>query len=288
MTSNIGTVENTVANATKAIQQQTTLIPKFAITLGSGLGGIADAIAPQAVIPYEQIPGFGTSTAAGHRGELILGELAGAPVVAMSGRYHFYEGWTVEETTFPVRVMQALGAAHYIVSNAAGGVGLGIEVGDLLAITDTINAMRGFGFGPMKDLGSESETVDHESNSFQLGSFPNDLFDAKWIDLASKRARQDGWTLKRGTYLGMSGPCYETRAEYRMMRQMGVQAVGMSTVAEAVVARRLGMRVFGLSMISNVANPDRPQVTSHEEVIETGKATADRMQTLVTSLLQHF
>lgn len=268
--------------AIKAVRAKTSCQPLVAITLGSGLGGIADAIDAEAVIPYEDIPGFGQSRAAGHRGQLILGELGNQSVVAMAGRYHFYEGWNFDEITFPIQLMHKLGATNYIVSNAAGGVGMGIQVGDLMALESAINAMQGFGVGMAADPENDS---DASSKGLWFGP-RGGVFDNDWTSQAQSIARAQGWTLRRGTYLAVSGPAYETRAEYRMMRQMGMDAVGMSTAPESLAAHRMGMRVFGLSMISNVANPDQPTATTHEEVIEIGKAAAGRMQGLVCEMLR--
>ncbi|MEM9828556.1 MAG: purine-nucleoside phosphorylase [Planctomycetota bacterium] len=267
--------------------------PAWGLILGSGLGGVADQIETQASIAYADLPGFAVPRAAGHAGRLILGRWQGVDVVAMAGRFHLYEGWSFDQITFPVAVMAALGATNLIVSNAAGGVRPGLRVGDLILIADSIDWMRGLGAGGVglgaggMGLGAGGANPAHAGLGGARSPNPSgrrcdaSMYDSQWRQWALRWARKLDVRLSEGTYLAMSGPTYETRAEYRMMRRMGVDVVGMSTVPEALHGYRLGMRVLGFSMVSNVANPDRPSETHHDEVIEAGKRGAQDLQRIL-------
>ena len=276
--------------------------PQVGIILGSGLGGLADQITDPLKtdplkIDYESIPGFVRSTAGGHRGQMIFGTLQSVPVVAMAGRFHRYEGWTNDQAAFPVEVMHAIGVSSLIVSNAAGGVSPKLAVGDIVILKDHLNWMGGtFGFN--RNLSSEASNGSGEasngsceaSNGYSEadvfgGPDRGNTYDTDMAHAAQASAMQAGFTANFGTYLATLGPTYETRAEYRMMRQVGADVVGMSTVPEVLVAKSLGLRVLGLSMVSNVADPDRPIVADHEEVLMAGKAAGAKMETIVRGVL---
>lgn len=260
--------------AAAQIRRQSDLRPEIGIILGSGLGGIAANITQATSIPFQDIPGFGRSTAGGHRGELILGELFGCRVVAMAGRLHRYEGWTNAEVAFPVGVMRALGTDGLIVSNAAGGVNPKLKVGDILVIRDHINLLGG--------IRPPNSTANPAYGLLRGG----EIYDPIWSELAMSTAVAKRFNAYSGTYLATLGPNYETRSEYRMMRRIGADVAGMSTVPEVLAAAELNMRVLGLSMVSNVANPDRPQVADHAEVLEAGKLAEVKMEAIVDAVLR--
>ncbi|MCD7937108.1 MAG: purine nucleoside phosphorylase I, inosine and guanosine-specific [Tannerellaceae bacterium] len=213
--------------------------PKTGIILGSGLGSLAEQIEEAQVIPYHQIPHFKHSTVAGHKGNLIAGMLEGQPVLAMQGRFHYYEGYTMQQVTFPIRVMKLLGIENLFVSNAAGGINTSFKIGDLMIIRDHINMMPNPLIGP--------------NNEFFGPRFPDMTrpYDRAFIRLAEEIAGKEGITLKKGVYVGLTGPSYETPAEYAFYGKHGGDAVGMSTVPEVIVARHAGLRVFGMSVITN-------------------------------------
>ena len=247
--------------AVRRIRQQSEMRPVFGLVLGSGLGGVADRIKIEAQFDYADLPHFGRVAAVGHRGRLLLGNLRGVPVAALDGRYHFYEGWSLDAVTLPIRVLAGLGAERLILSNAAGGVRPTLRVGDVVSIVDSMSWIGGLGAGA--DFDGPTPKSD--------GS--DELWDVGESERLRRAAVATGLSMSAGTYLAVPGPTYETRSEYRMMRAMGVDVVGMSTVPEAVAGRRAGMRVVGLSMVTNVADPDAPSVTTHEEVVEVGRRT---------------
>lgn len=260
-------------HATDFIRGVTTLRPSHAIILGSGLGGVADLIDQAVRIDFADIPGFTTSTASGHLGQLIVGQLKGSPVVAMAGRFHRYEGHDRAAVTFPVCVMNALGADVLIVSNAAGGLNPNYSVGDLVVINGHIDMLGG---GTMSV--SEPAATEQPSRC-------EPLYDETLGNLAIQTGLREGFVVHRGTYLGTLGPNYETRAEYRMMRRIGADLAGMSTIPEAIQASTLGMRVLALSMVSNIANPDAPEIADHEEVLQAGIAAAVKMEAIVRQVV---
>jgi purine-nucleoside phosphorylase len=259
--------------------------PRVAIILGSGLGGLANQLDASAVIPYRQIPGFVNVSAGGHRGELILGELEGVPVVAMSGRFHRYEGWGIDQIVFPVRLMHALGARALVVSNAAGGVNPALRVGDIVVIRDHFNWL---GNPKLPRLESRQGVDDWPASavteSIRRGAR---TYDRALAELAKRIAIEQGFDACDGTYLATLGPNYETRSEYRMMRRMGVDVVGMSTVPEVLAAGALRMPTLGLSMVSNVANPDRPIRADHREVLAAGRAAAAKLEVITRAVVHH-
>jgi purine-nucleoside phosphorylase len=247
--------------------------PRVAIILGSGLGGVADAIRDPVRIPYREVAGFPSSTVVGHAGELIGGTIDGAAVIALSGRFHLYEGHDAAVAGFPVRVLHALGAATLIVSNAAGGLRESLAPGALLLITDHINLMFR---NPL--LGS----VQEGDQRFPDMSAP---YDAGLHALARRVAAEQGITLAEGVYAALLGPQYETRAEVKMLAALGADVVGMSTVPEVIVARALGMRVLGFSCVTNLACGLTAAPITHDEVIETTARVAGQLQRLVRGIV---
>ncbi|WP_223702477.1 purine-nucleoside phosphorylase [Sutcliffiella deserti] len=232
--------------------------PKIGLILGSGLGVLAEEIQNPVTIPYGEIPGFPVSTVEGHAGQLVIGELEGKDVVAMQGRFHFYEGYSMEKVTFPVRVMKYLGVEKLIVTNAAGGVNESFEAGDLMIINDHINNM---GTNPL--IGP---------NDSDMGARFPDMSQAYCKELrklAKNTAENLGLKVQEGVYVGNTGPSYETPAEVRMLRTLGGDAVGMSTVPEVIIAQHSGMKVLGISCISNMAAGILDQPLTHDEVMET-------------------
>lgn len=245
-------------------------MPRLAIILGTGLGPLGDQIENKQVIKYQDIPNFPVSTVQGHSGQLIFGTLGGKPVMAMSGRFHYYEGYDMKQVTFPVRVFKALGVETLIVSNAAGGMNKEFKVGDVMVITDQINL---FPENPLRGKNHE-----------ELGPrFPamTEPYYHKYIELADNIAAEKGIRLMHGVYVGVTGPTFETPAEYEYFRIIGGDAVGMSTVPEVIVAVHGGMKVFGISVITDLGGKDIKEVPSHEEV----QAAAIRAQPTVVALV---
>lgn len=260
--------------AATAVQQQSNTPPEIALILGSGLGPLGNEIDAEAVIPYEDIPGFAVSTAPGHSGELILGSLQGKRVVAMKGRVHLYEGVSASWVVFPVRVMQALGARSLIVSNACGGLNPHWQAGELMLQLDFINAT---GQNPLSG-----------PNDNQLGPrFPVmfDCYDPAYLELARRAARREDMILREGVYLAISGPSYATRAELRMFRAWGADAIGMSTALEVIAARHLGMRVLGISVVTDMALPDGAAHTTGDEVVAMAERSGATFRRLVSAVL---
>lgn len=247
--------------------------PACGIVLGSGLGGLAHRIQYAVRIPFSDVPGFPTATVAGHAGEVVVGTLGGRAVVALAGRFHMYEGHDADLAAFPVRVLHALGAPVYFASNAAGGVRRTFSPGDLMLIADHINLM---GRNPL-------------TGAVQPGDerFPDmsDPYDPVLRACLRDAAREVGVPLQEGVYCALLGPTYETPAEVRMLERLGADAVGMSTVPEVIVARALGMRVAAISCITNKAAGLSHEVLSHAEVMEAGRAVADRFEALVSAFV---
>ena len=249
--------------------------PVAGIVLGSGLGKLADEIEDPIVVPYGGIPCFPTSTAIGHKGNFICGNLGGKCVIAMQGRIHYYEGYGMYQVVLPIRVMIAIGIQYLLVSNAAGGTNLAYHVGDLMIIRDQINLIPNPLIGPKLDT---------------LGPrFPDMTrpYDPALIKKAEGIAREEGIALQKGVYIAVSGPCYETPAEYKYFRLIGGDAVGMSTVPEVIVARHAGVPVFGMSVITDVAHAtdDEEYVTDGEVIVAAANAAADRMTVIFRRLI---
>jgi purine-nucleoside phosphorylase len=260
--------------AVDAIRQRSDQQPSIAIILGSGLGELADDIDINTAIDYADIPGFVGSTAPGHTGRLLLGNLAGKSVVAMQGRSHLYEGLSAAQVAFPVRVMHALGAHSLIVSNACGGLNPTFQAGDLMLQVDFVN------------MTSDNALIG--PNDPTLGSrFPVmfDCYDEPYLKLARKVAQEQSIDLKEGVYLAFSGPTYATRAELRYYQCTGVDAVGMSTVHEVAVARHEGMRVLGISSVTDLARPDSHEHATGDDVVAMAKQIGPRFRALVKGIL---
>jgi purine-nucleoside phosphorylase len=248
--------------------------PRVGIILGSGLGSVGDSIDLEAPIDYGDVPHFLKSTAVGHRGRLICGKLAGVPVIAMQGRFHCYEGYSAERATFPVRVMNALGIKLLIVSNAAGGLNPNFACGDVMVIDDHINLLNR---NPLVGV-----------NDDQLGPRFPDMsapYDRRLGNQALGIARTENFVCHRGVYVAMLGPTYETRAEIRMLRYIGGDAAGMSTVPEVIVAAHAGLRVLGLSTITNICSPDKQVITSGHEVVATAESARGKLLAIVSGVI---
>jgi purine-nucleoside phosphorylase len=265
-----------IEQARSVIAGQTSIAPRVGLILGSGLGALADELDQGAVVQYRDIPGFHEPRVVGHRGELAVGELAGTPVAVLRGRFHFYEGYTMQEVTFPVRVLRALGCDTLIVTNAAGGLRPEWAVGDIMRISDQIFLPGMAGHHPL--MGPNDDRLGLRFPPM-VGAFENELA-AK----ARAVAAEQGTTLREGVYCMVSGPAFESAAELRMLRAIGADAVGMSTAPEVIVARHGGMRVLGLSLITNLALPDGPPA-NHEEVLEAGEQAKPRFGALIKGIL---
>ena len=247
--------------------------PTTAIVLGSGLGELAKRIERLKTFPYSEIPNFPVSTVEGHAGELIFGKLAGRDVMAMEGRFHYYEGWTMQQVTFPVRVMYELGIKTLFVSNAAGGTNPNFSIGDLMFITDHINFM------PENPL--------HGPNVPTGPRFPDmgEAYSKELLAKADKIAKKHGIKVQHG-YLATQGPTYETPAEYRMFARWGADAVGMSTVPEVIVAHHCGIEVFGMSIITDLGGMENPMKITHEEVLRAAEAAQPLMSTIIVEMVK--
>ncbi len=261
-------------HAARIIRARHAEAARVAIVLGSGLGGFADEFKNPVRIPYQDIPGFVVSTAQGHAGSLILGRVDEVPVVAMQGRVHFYEGYSLEEVTFPIRTFKLLGIETLILTNAAGGINVQLSQGGLMVISDHLNLM---GVNPLRGTNDE-----------RFGPrFPDmsEVYSRELQELVTEEARAVGIAARRGVYAGLGGPSYETPAEIHMLRAFGADAVGMSTVPEAIVARQMGMKVLGISCITNMAAGISEQPINHEEVMETGERVRAKFTQLLRRLI---
>lgn len=260
------------------IRKQISVQPMVGVILGSGLNGLADSVQNAVHIPYSDLPNFPVSTVHGHVGRFVIGLLEGKPVLVMQGRIHYYEGYTMGQTTLPVRVMQRIGIPSMVVTNAAGGVNSAFAPGDVMLITDQLNLMGMSGLNPLM-----GPNLDEIGPRFPDMSQP---YDRVYCDLARAVAKENGITLREGVYAGLSGPSFESPADLRFLKLAGADAVGMSTVPEVIVARHGGMRVLGLSGISNKANLDGSTITTHEEVIEAGKVITPKIEAIVRGVLR--
>ncbi len=266
--------QESIQEAAQYISSKSSIQPEIGLILGSGLGVLADLIEDGVAISYQDIPYFPVSTVEGHEGELLLGTIKGRPVVMMKGRFHMYEGYGPEVTAFPVRVMKELGVKSLLVTNAAGGVNKEFEPGDLMIISDHLNMT---GSNPL--IGP---------NDAALGvRFPDmsEAYSLRLRTIAKKTAKARGFKVKKGVYAGLLGPTYETPAEIVMLRTMGADAVGMSTVSEVIVARHAGIEVLGISCISNMAAGILNQPLSHDEVMETTERVREKFLGLVLDII---
>ena len=270
--------EQKIAESGRLVRERCKLRPEAAIILGSGLGGLADQVEHTTAIDYTSLPAMPAPSADGHAGKLLLGYLGGLPVAVFAGRSHLYEGHRAQIATAAVRIAADLGAKLCIASNAAGGVNSRYEVGDLVAIDSHINQ---FYASPSSCTSARNELV---GNGGVVRESPQ-CYDRALLEQCQQIAIKLGFVLQRGTYLGTLGPTYETRAEYRAFRQMGADMVGMSTILEMLAASQLGLRTLAFSVITNVANPDAPTKTTHDEVLDVAKVAQQRLLPLVVELL---
>lgn len=266
-----------VQESVNYIKNKTGYIPEYGIILGSGLGGFAQDIEVEFSLSYNEIPNFPVSTVEGHKGALIFGKIDGKSVVAMQGRFHFYEGYDMDVVTFPVRVMKYIGVQKLVVSNASGGVNPSYRVGDIVLIYDHINMM------PQHPLRGHND--ERFGPRFVNMSEP---YSRKMIAMAKEKAAALNIVVKDGIYLGLQGPTYETLAEYRMVKAMGGDCVGMSTVPEVIVARHMDMEVFGVSVITDMGNEASIEQVTHEEVLEAARAAEPKVRSLIKELVKAY
>jgi purine-nucleoside phosphorylase len=263
-----------IAETVECLRQQTNQRPSVGLILGSGLSSLVDEVSSSAMFPYAEIPHFPTCSVDGHLGRLVIGQLGGKTVMAMQGRPHFYEGYTMDELAFPVRVMRAMGVEVLIATNAAGGLNPTFRPGDLMLITDHVNLPGMAGHSPL--VGPPEPALGVRFPSMHA------CYDPDLIALADETASAAGFSLVRGVYAMVAGPSYETPAEIRFLQQLGADAVGMSTVPEVLVARHGGMRVLGISVISNICTGSCHEEVCHEEVL----AASARLQPCFSALVK--
>ena len=263
-----------ILETTEWLKAKMTSKPEIAIILGTGLSNLVEEIDKELIIPYKEIPNIPVSTVEGHASQLIFGKLNGKNVMAMDGRFHYYEGYSMKEVTFPVRVMHELGIKTMIVSNAGGGTNPSFRIGDLMIITDQINNM------PENPL--RGENISEQGPRFpDMGH----AYDPDLIDLADSIAHEKAIKVRHGVYLGTQGPTYETPAEYRMFAHWGADAVGMSTVPEVIVARHCGIRCFGLTVITDLGGHAQMMKVTHADVIKAAAEAQPRMTVIVKELI---
>lgn len=264
-----------IQEAVGAIRSRVNLEPSVAVILGTGLGGFGGEIEGSKALAYAEIPHFPRSTVAGHKGQLVFGRVQGKPAVVMEGRFHVYEGYSAQEVTFPVRVMKALGAKTLMVSNAAGGLNADFSAGDLMAITDHVNLM---GVNPL--IGPNDERL---GERFPDMSSP---YDPRLMEAALAIARREKIPLRQGVYAAVAGPNLETKAEYRFLRGIGADAVGMSTVPEVLAAVHAKMRVFAVSCITDLCIPETLKPASLEEILKVARKAEPRLTALISRLIE--
>ncbi len=267
--------QNKVNEATNFVRSRIKHKPYIGLVMGTGLGEGVDSIKEAVSVDYRDVPGFPVSTVAGHRGRLISGHLKGKPVLAMQGRFHYYEGYSMKEVTFPIRVMQLLGVKTLIVSNASGGIHPLFVPGDIMIITDHINLTGGNPLiGPnVDDWGPR---------------FPDmtQVYDRGLMAMAEAAALENGIRVQKGVYVGLAGPSLETRAEIRFLKTIGADAVGLSTIPEVIAAVHAGMAILGLSVITNMNLPDNPKPCQVGEVIATAERAAPRLQAIISGVIE--
>jgi purine-nucleoside phosphorylase len=264
-----------ITDACAAIAKQWPHTPAVGIILGSGLGGVTGAITDAVTIPYDTLPHFARSTAHGHAGQLVCGMLEGVPVVVLEGRQHAYEGYPLAQITFPVRVLQRLGARRLVVTNACGGLNPNFRTGDLMVIDDHINLLNG---NPLIGINDE-----------RLGPRFPDMsapYTPRLIDEALEIARRENFAAHRGVYVAVTGPNLETRAEYRFLRGIGADVVGMSTVPEVIVAVHAGLEVLGISVITDMCLPDALEVATVEKILAVARSAEPKLRAIVTQAVR--
>ena len=263
-----------VVEAVEFLHSRIKNTPMVSLVLGTGLGAVADGVNPEMVVPYNEIPHFPSTTVSCHQGRLVFGAIAGKPVVIMQGRIHYYEGYTLDQVTFPIRVMKLLGASILMINSAAGGLDPAFTPGDVMLIEDHINLL---GQNPLRGL-----TDDRFGDRFPDMSRP---YCPRLMELAESAASVHGISLRRGVYAGVSGPSLETRSETRMLRLLGVDCVGMSTVPEAITAVQVGFRTMALAAITNVNIPDSMEIISLEQVLANAKLAENKISTIITEVV---
>lgn len=268
-------VAKQIADAVATIRARWQRVPHTGLILGTGLGGLAEQITNKTVIPYSEIPNFPRSTVQSHAGQLVCGELNGVPIVAMEGRFHFYEGYSMQQVTFPVRVMKALGADTLIVTNAAGGMNPNFELADIVVIDDHINLM---GDNPLRGINDDA-----------LGPrFPDmcEPYSSKLSAMARQVAMELGISAHKGVFVAVAGPNLETRAEYRMLRGMGADVVGMSTVPEVIVAVHSSMRVLGFSVVTDRCLPDALEPVDIQKILAVAAQGGEKLSRLIPKVVE--
>ncbi len=268
---------NQVQETVNFIKEKTNFSPEYGVILGSGLGSFTDDIQIEFLLSYSDIPNFPVSTVQGHKGALVFGTIGSKKVVAMQGRFHFYEGYSMKEVTFPVRVMKYLGIEKLIVSNASGGVNTNYKVGDIALITDHINLMPEH---PLRGINDE-----RFGPRFVNMSEP---YSRKMIEKAKDLAKKLHIEVKEGVYLGLQGPTFETLSEYRMVKILSADCVGMSTVPEVIVARHMDLEVFGISVITDIGNEDSIGTITHAEVLEAAQKAEPNVRNLIKELILNY
>ena len=268
---------NQVQETVNFIKEKTNFSPEYGVILGSGLGSFTDDIQIEFSLSYSEIPNFPISTVQGHKGALVFGTIGPKKVVAMQGRFHFYEGYSMKEVTFPVRVMKYLGVEKLIVSNASGGVNINYKVGDIALITDHINLMPEH---PLRGINDE-----RFGPRFVNMSEP---YSRKMIEKAKNLAKKLHIEVKEGVYLGLQGPTFETLSEYRMVKILSADCVGMSTVPEVIVARHMDLEVFGISVITDIGNEDSIGTITHAEVLEAAQKAEPNVRNLIKELILNY
>ena len=264
-----------IDEAVAVVRSRWSGIPKVGLILGTGLGGLAEQVTHKAIVRYDDIPHFPTSTVQSHAGQLVCGVLRGVPIVAMEGRFHFYEGYSLQQVTFPVRVMKALGADTLIVTNAAGGMNPKYELGDVMVIDDHINLM---GDNPLRGINDDS-----------LGPrFPDmcEPYSRELSALALQAASELGIKAHQGVFIAVAGPNLETRAEYRMLRGMGADVVGMSTVPEVLVAKHAGLKVLGFSIVTDLCVPDALEPVELKKILAVAALGGEKLARLIPKVLE--
>jgi len=279
------TIDERVAAASRHLAQRLPFVPRLGIVLGSGLGGLAGRVAAETVFPYDDLPGWPRATAIGHAGNLIVGHLAGVPVAVLQGRLHAYEGHSLAEIELPIRVLSGLGVGGWVLSNAAGGLNPRFRRGELMAIDGHLDLTFGIGRTSEACGGRRPFAADADAARRAGAARLDAPYFTPWLDALRHCARREDVVLHQGTYAVVSGPTYETRAEYRAFRRMGADAVGMSTIPEVRCAAAAGLPVLAISVITNEAKPDAPIRNDAEEVLSTARGAEAGLERLIEAWL---